>query len=883
MHFGERLRQERQRRQLSQEALAGAIGFSPRSLRRWEQGQAIPRGYSRLQLSRFFGLSPEELFEDAGDEALPSLWSVPHWRNPFFTGREEILEMLHTRLNAAQALAFTRSYALQGLGGIGKTQIALEYAYRYAQAYSAVFWIEAETLENVLSSTLRIAKLLQLPEREEKDHLRIVATVQRWLSTHNNWLMIWDNLEDLDLFRRWLQQGGRGTILITTRRQALGALAQGLDLAPMEREEALLLVLRRARVLEPEATSEHVRQLAASIPGEYAAALALVEAMGGLPLALDQAGAHIEETGCSVADYLRRYEQQRARLLDRRGVSGESHPASVAATFRLSSTWVEQEQRAAADLLRVCALLHAEAIPEELFGATAAYLGPELAPLAADPAQFDQALATLRHLSLVQRQVETRTLSIHRLVQAVQRECMSEQEQAQWLQRVVTALNTLFPEVIQEAWEQQEAWKQCERLLPHVLACAVAIPDQAGDQVLAEVLRKVADYLRDRAQYEQAVTLYQRALRILEPVVKADHPDLAYPLDGLALLYFDQGKYEQAEPLFLRALHIREHALGPEHLLVAYPLHNLGLISQARAQYEQAEPLFLRALHIREHALGPEHLQVAYSLNCLGLVYKGQGKYKQVEAVCQRALHIWEQTLGPTHPDLIRVLNNLANLYKDGQGRYAEAKALFQRALSIWEQAALELEHPFIGHPFNNLADLYLEQGEYEQAKPLYLRALYIWEQAWGVEHPDLAYPLYGLARLCFEQGEYEEAEALYQRALRLREQALGMEHPDVAVILNGQANLCREQGKDEQAERLYQRALHLQETYLGPHHADLAQTLHDLAVFRQKQGSFSEAYLLAERALQIREQSLGDTHPATVATSMLCAQLAQPVNRRIQ
>ena len=271
------------------------------------------------------------------------------------------------QLHVEQVVALTQSYAIRGLGGIGKTQIALEYAYRHTLEYSAIFWIDAETIEHIMSSLLRIAELLQLPERQEADQQRIVAAVQRWLNTHSQWLMIWDNVEDLKLLQRLLPSTRQGAVLVTTRHQALGTLARGMDLAPMEREEGMLFVLRRAKVLEPEATSEQIHQLAVSMPAEYAAAEQLVEAMGGVPLALDQAGAYIEETGCSVSTYLQRYERQRARLLDRRGDLGGDHPHSVTATFWLASKRIEREQSAAADLLRVCVLLHAEAIPEELF------------------------------------------------------------------------------------------------------------------------------------------------------------------------------------------------------------------------------------------------------------------------------------------------------------------------------------------------------------------------------------------------------------------------------------------------------------------------------------------------------------------------------------
>jgi len=144
MRLGERLRQERLRRHLSQEALAEALGASPKSISRWEHDQVVPQAYVRLQLCRFFGLPPEHLFGDSEAQALPTrLWVVPSPRNPFFTGREELLQQIHTSLCVDHLAALGPSCALHGLGGIGKTHLALEYAYRHAPEYAAVFWITA--------------------------------------------------------------------------------------------------------------------------------------------------------------------------------------------------------------------------------------------------------------------------------------------------------------------------------------------------------------------------------------------------------------------------------------------------------------------------------------------------------------------------------------------------------------------------------------------------------------------------------------------------------------------------------------------------------------------------------------------------------------------
>ena len=146
----------------------------------------------------------------------------------------------------------------------------MEYAYRHSLEYSAVFWIGAETEEQIVSSLLRIAEVLQLPGRDGKDQQQAIADVQRWLSVHDQWLLIWDNVEDLAQLDRFLPSTRSGAILITTRCQTLGTLARGVDLLPMEHEEGMLFLLRRAKVLEPEATYVQVSQLAEQMPLQYA-------------------------------------------------------------------------------------------------------------------------------------------------------------------------------------------------------------------------------------------------------------------------------------------------------------------------------------------------------------------------------------------------------------------------------------------------------------------------------------------------------------------------------------------------------------------------------------------------------------------------------------
>jgi tetratricopeptide (TPR) repeat protein len=829
LSFGALLRSFRRRQSLTQQHLAEAMGVHRNAIGRWEQGDVLPGSKALvLELAKQLRLSNQEARHllEASLTSLSPHWLVPFPRNPFFTGREEILESLHSHLGSQQAAALAQSYALSGLGGVGKTQIALEYAHRHALEYSAVFWIGAETVESIVASLLRIADVLQIPGYDDKDLQHVVGAVQRWLSTHEQWLLIWDNLEDLALLDRFLPARRQGAILLTTRRQALGTLAQRIDLLPMEQEEGVRFLLRRAKVLPANAIREQVRQFAEQMPPLYATAAELVAALAGLPLALDQTGAYLEETGCSLASYLRRYEQQQAQLLDRRGGPASAHPHSVTATFALTMEQVEREQPAAADILSVCALVQADAIPEELFLEGAPHLGPVLASLAADPAQFDQAIAVLKNLSLVQRQPKTQSLSLHRLVQAVGRERMGEQERALWQRRVNAALSAIFPEVT------YEVWKQCERLLPHVLPCIAALPDHAAEPQIIEMVQRAADYLAQRFQLEQARSLLEHALHLWEQTVGPEHPDLVFSLHRLGTIFYEQGSYALAEPLFQRALHIQEHHWGAEHLQVVASLSLLGMLSCEQGNYAQAEPLQFRALSILERELGAEHARVANPLLRLGNVYYDQGNYALAEPLYQRALRIWEQQFG--------------------------------------------LEHPSVAIVLSDLAALFAQQKKDEQADCLYRRALRIWEQAAGADYVQVAFPLKGLAELYSRQGRYAEAESLFLRACRILEQVVGAEHPDLARTFNGLADLYAAQGNPQEAEPLYRRALSIREQRLGPQHPETRQALSHLALFQHKQGNLSEALSFAKQALSIRSQILGEAHPDTVAAHTLYTQFLQ-------
>ena len=684
------------------------------------------------------------------------LWNVPYPRNPLFTGREGILEHLAKALTAGQTAALTQPQAISGLGGIGKTQTAIEYAYRFRENYQAVLWARADTRDNLVLDYVALARLLQLPEQHQQDQPRIVEAVKRWLCEHQRWLLILDNADDLVMARDFLPGADTGHLLLTTRAQIMGRLAQRIELDRMEPFEGALFLLRRAGALGVDDLLDH----AAATDQTHAASI--VQVMGGLPLALDQAGAYIEETGCGLAGYLTRYQQRQADLLAARGGYASDHPEPVAMTWSLSFEKVEQANPTAAQVLCFCAFLAPDAIPEELITQSAATIIPELQAVASDPFALDAAIKVLFLYSLIQRDAERKLLSLHRLVQAVLKEAMDKQTRQRWAEWSVRAVNHAFPH------EEFAIWGQCRRLLPHAQVCAELIAEcPIEGSEASSLLMKAGNFLRVHAQYSEAGPLLQRALSIGEKTLGPDHPDVAIELGHLGVFYQEQGKYAEAEPLLKRALAIGEKTLDPNHREMAIRLNNLGMLYQDQGKLAEAEPLIQRALAINEKTLGPNHPDIAIRLNNLAALYYAQGKLAEAEPLLQRALAINEKTLDPDHPDVAIRLNNLAQIYQT-QGKLAEAEPLLQRALAIGERT-LDPDHPKIALRLSNLGLLYQAQGKLAEAEILIQRALAINEKSFGPDHPDVAIDLGNLGLLYQAQGKFAEAEILIQRARKIK------------------------------------------------------------------------------------------------------------------
>jgi tetratricopeptide (TPR) repeat protein len=622
------------------------------------------------------------------------LWNVPHTRNEAFTGREQILS------NLRADLLKKGKQALFGLGGVGKTQIAVEYAYRHQDEYKAVFWSFAGTEQSLRGGYAAIAGLLDLPEKDSQEQAKVTDAVKNWLEHNAGWLLVLDNADDPAMVKAFLPQQGKGHILLTSRAYVF--------------HKTGILSPREINVLSPDEAREFLMWRTGKETTEQSTEVdALANEMGYLPLALEQAAAYMSETGASFSNYLVGYRKQRLKLLEKQGpVIGndekEQQKRTVATTWAVNFADVEKSSPASAELLRLSAFLAPDATPLELLEKSAEELpkalAAKMAEAADNPLGIDELLSPLLRYSLVRREDEKRTYSIHPLVQEVVRDGLSKEHQRVWAERAVRVVNLAFPD------PEFENWPACDRFLPHALVCAGFINCLTLEFAeAARLLNQASCYLNDRAEYAQAEPLCSRALEIYEKALGKEHPTTARGMNNLAFLYHNQGRKEEAELLYRRALEITEKTRGAEHSWTAIGLNNLAALYLGQGRYEEAEPLQLRALAITEKTQGAKHPWTAIRLNNLAELYRLQGRFGEAEPLYRRAIEIREKALGAGHPDTAYSLNCLAVLF-DTQGKHGEAELLYMRALAIREKV-LGPEHPNTILVRNNLIGFYREQG----------------------------------------------------------------------------------------------------------------------------------------------------------------------------
>jgi tetratricopeptide (TPR) repeat protein len=547
------------------------------------------------------------------------VWKVPV-RNPNFTGRTRDLAHLDNLLVRNKTVTIQ---AIRGMGGVGKTQLAIEHCHRHAEQYKLVWWISSENPAMIPGQLqlLGAALDLELPSDAGDAALLLLSDLHQ----RRDWLLVFDNAESVDNVRDYLPSGP-GHVLVTTRHSGFDALGSVLDLSTLDRGESIAVLRQRA----PDVSAEQADELAALL--------------GDLPLGLEQAAAYLKQTLIPVDEYLVQLRRNPDAMADKgRDGHRSSLEASLATLWTLSLTRLDELHPDAAQLLAVCAYLAPEAIPLDLFAANAEQLPVPLRQVANDPGSLSHTIGALVDYSLAQRTADH--LVLHRLVQlAVRKHIATAARRTATHQRhpMYIAVELLQADLPGDVVRSPKSWPRWRQLMPHVLS----------------IINH--DHHLGFAAYESAPDLYDHAGTYLWAV----------------------GQFSDAQPILERALRIDEAAHGPHHLTLSTRLNNLAVVLRDLGRPAEARPLLERALRIDEATQGADDRAVATRLNNLAVILRDLGKPAEARPLLERALHIDEATYGPDHPAVATRLNNLAVVLRQ-LGETAEAQPLLERALRI--------------------------------------------------------------------------------------------------------------------------------------------------------------------------------------------------------
>jgi tetratricopeptide (TPR) repeat protein len=687
---------------------------------------------------------------------LPTIWNVPHLPNPNFVGREDL--MLQVRAAFTSGITSLSTQVITGLGGIGKTQFIVEYAYNFSGDYDLVWWLRADDNATIVGDYSQLAVELELPEKEATDQWRIVEAVRRWLERNSRWLLIFDNAKDPMEIRNFLPRKGNGHVLITSRNPNWRGVADTIAIPVLRSQEAIQFIRKRTGQSDIES------------------AAALASAMGNLPLALEQAGAYIEQTGKSIADYLQLWQVHKANLVAH-GTTSIGYPANLATTWELAFQEIQSRSPVGANLINLCAYLGSSGIPLDILLTGSQSSRDSVLRTLNNQLVIDDGVASLRRYSVVEVDIAEQLLIVHPLVQTVARQRLSDEERIVWSRAATELLNINFP----QDSDDSKTWNTCATLLDHALAATDHVEQlECADDQAAELLLKLALYIGAHGRFAEAAAFSERALAINQRVLGPDHPVIARNLNNLGDIRRKLGDLSGARSFFERALSIDEVVNGANHPTVSRDLNHLGIVLRDIGDLTGAQAAFKRALAIDESAYGPDHPAVAIRLSNLGSVLRELGDLQGAHSNFKRALAIDEAVYGPDHPNVATDQNNLGSVLRE-LGDLQGARSNLERALAI-NESAYGPDHPNVATDQNNLGSILEDMGDLIGAKSCFERALIIDESVYGPNHLAVAIRLNNLGNTQIKLGNAPEAQANLGRALQIFQDYLGEKHPYVEI-----------------------------------------------------------------------------------------------------
>ncbi|KEF62707.1 uncharacterized protein A1O9_00680 [Exophiala aquamarina CBS 119918] len=778
------------------------------------------------------------------------------------------------------------------MAGSGKTQLALRYCERQSARRRFIFWINAESEQSTRRAFSSLAD-----DFAAQSHIVMTSSdldakvryaVRSMSDLKSPWILVFDNYDDpasfpgLRSFMPSITSSACGTVLVTSRHLDVVRLGGSkIEVGPMEEEEGIDLLLARACPL----VSTENRNLARPI----------VCRLGGLALALDQAGSYLQKTRIPLPDFNEHFEAQKNYMLRHTPLlwnytrqSGEGETESrlnVFTTWELSFKFLQRISRPyQVDFTMLLGFLHCTSISEKLFrihhksiclpleseGATAEFTNSGSQTWSEgftdqvgrwNWISFRTFLSTLHNLSLIQgfSVIEDKIclFALHPVV-------------ADWIKlrvdicarkRYTIEAASICHSVIVSDELSEFSPKDKQDLLRHMDEC---LKNEAFDRAelcsQTIIVNSFADFYHSQGRYEQAAGLYQQLL---------EHPFCVDPIQQarinhvLAILYHSLGRYQDAESLHRRVLAEREAHLGRAHKETLCTIESLANLYRSGGRYSEAENLYTEVLKERENLLGVDDPDTMQVVSELANNRRSEGRYEDAENLYRRALAVYESKLGHHHSTTITLVNDMASCFQS-QGRYFDAEVMYLRALKE-RRTNLGDTHPDTLWTMADLANNFQSQGRYHEAETLYRKTVSCDELVYGMDHPETLWALDGLANVVRQQHHYDEAQSLYERALSGREKRLGFNHHNTLRTLVGLGLVFGEQGKLDEAEPLYERALQGFRQQFGPDHPKTLNVIHILAQNYASKGAYTEAeelYLTALAGLNIR---LGPDHARTL------------------
>jgi tetratricopeptide (TPR) repeat protein len=812
-------------------------------------GVSMPTTYGEGKESALRRLQAE--VEGAG--SAPSI--IPFSRNQSFVGRELQLVELEAKLFSNEQT--TTTLAIVGPGGTGKSQLALEAAYRTKQNNKScsVFWMDASDIDSLYRSYASVAQKLSIPGCND-DQANIKQTMKRCVAaiSARQCLLIYDNVEG------------------TTLRPSGSSTTQAADLADFLPHSKLCSVIftttesNTAEALAPQNvtalheltpdTALRMLQNRLTTPlsiAEQQDTMHLLDELSYLPLAVVQAAACMNASGMTVQQYQAKLDQHKEAALrysddSSKGELRESDLRNiVAATLDLSMSQVCQSNAVAADYLFVAACVDRKDISLELLEA-------------ASPRAREDAIKVLDRYALVTRRPAESALDVHRLVhQALRKRLQVQGQLMQWAKRTITQLLQVFPN---NDHSNRSKWR---RLLPHAQhALSHSLADD-NDEDKLDLASKCATTLYSDGRYKEAEELQLQVMQTRKRVLGDEHPDTLGSKTNLALTYRNQGRWNEAEELSVQVMQMRKRVLGDEHPDTLTIMANLAATYSNQGRWNEAEELSVQVLQMRKRVLGDEHPDTLGSKANLALTYRNQGRWNETEELEVQVLQTRKRVLGDEHPNTLTSMANLAATYSN-QGRWNEAEKLSAQVMQM-RKRMLGNEHPDMLLSMANLALTHRDQGRWNKAEELSVQVLQMRKRVLGDEHPDTLGSMTNLAATYSDQGRWNEAEELSVQVMQMRKRVLGDEHPNTLTSMANLAATYSDQGRWNEAEELSVQVLQMRKRVLGDEHPDTLGSKANLALTYSDQGRWNEAEELEVQVLQMRKRVLGNEHPDTLGS----------------